>query len=251
MIQLPWIHKPPYGVKLNRQHPLAQGLVGCWLMNEGGGSNIFDLARYNHGVIDDVISWNSQGVLSPDLTDTKINLGPVGNLDQYTIIAKVVIHDETKDQTLCCLGNYDPAWAVNGLQQLYLYDGGEKTASSGTIDQDTEHTIAFARKGTGTDETEYFIDGKSAGTTTHADTISSTLNLTLCTDRAAGSDYALDATLFYFYIYNRALSASEMLSLYDNSYQIFEPLFIPSAVISTGSTLLPNSMNVYLRQMGS
>ena len=30
--------KPPYGSRIDPTHPLAQGLVGCWLFNEGGGS---------------------------------------------------------------------------------------------------------------------------------------------------------------------------------------------------------------------
>jgi hypothetical protein len=33
---------PPLGTPLNRSHPLAQGLVGSWLMNEGGGQISFN-----------------------------------------------------------------------------------------------------------------------------------------------------------------------------------------------------------------
>ena len=36
--------KPIRGFCLNKSHPLARGLVGCWLMNEGTGSTIFDLS---------------------------------------------------------------------------------------------------------------------------------------------------------------------------------------------------------------
>jgi Concanavalin A-like lectin/glucanases superfamily len=38
------ILKPPKGAMLNRGHPLARGLVGCWLMNEGGGNQVYDLS---------------------------------------------------------------------------------------------------------------------------------------------------------------------------------------------------------------
>ena len=42
--------KPMYGVLLNPYHPLARGLVGCWLFNEGGGNTVFDLSGHgNHG----------------------------------------------------------------------------------------------------------------------------------------------------------------------------------------------------------
>jgi len=36
--------KPPLGTLPIIGHPLAQGLVGCWLMNEGGGDTINDLS---------------------------------------------------------------------------------------------------------------------------------------------------------------------------------------------------------------
>jgi len=44
--------KPMYGALLNPYHPLAQGLIGCWLFNEGGGNTVFDLSGYaNHGML--------------------------------------------------------------------------------------------------------------------------------------------------------------------------------------------------------
>ncbi len=36
--------KPFRGIQLNRSHPLARGLVGAWLMNEGSGQKICDLS---------------------------------------------------------------------------------------------------------------------------------------------------------------------------------------------------------------
>ena len=44
--------KPMYGVLLNPYHPLARGLVGCWLFNEGGGNIVYDLSGHgNHGTL--------------------------------------------------------------------------------------------------------------------------------------------------------------------------------------------------------
>jgi len=44
--------KPMYGVLLNPYHPLARGLVGCWLFNEGGGNIVCDLSGHgNHGTL--------------------------------------------------------------------------------------------------------------------------------------------------------------------------------------------------------
>ena len=36
--------KPARGTQINRAHPLAKGLAGCWLFNEGSGLKVFDLS---------------------------------------------------------------------------------------------------------------------------------------------------------------------------------------------------------------
>lgn len=37
--------KPIRGIRLNKSHPLARGLVGYWLLNEGTGNKVFDLSE--------------------------------------------------------------------------------------------------------------------------------------------------------------------------------------------------------------
>jgi hypothetical protein len=45
------LQKPLLGVPVNWSHPLARGLVGCYLMNEGGGDKIYDLSgNQNTGI---------------------------------------------------------------------------------------------------------------------------------------------------------------------------------------------------------
>jgi len=38
-----WFTKPPVGSQIDWGHPLSRGLVGCWLMNEGGGKRTLNL----------------------------------------------------------------------------------------------------------------------------------------------------------------------------------------------------------------
>ena len=45
-------NRPLPGARLNMAHPLTQGLVGCWLLNENGGVRAMDLSPYgNHGLL--------------------------------------------------------------------------------------------------------------------------------------------------------------------------------------------------------
>ncbi|MCK5615553.1 LamG domain-containing protein [Candidatus Pacearchaeota archaeon] len=47
-----WYTNPYLGVPLTKEHNLAQGLVACWLLNEGGGGQVYDLSGYdNHGTL--------------------------------------------------------------------------------------------------------------------------------------------------------------------------------------------------------
>lgn len=51
--------KPARGLQLNRTHPLARGLVGFWLANEGSGGKVFDLSGGNIGTFQGGVSWSA------------------------------------------------------------------------------------------------------------------------------------------------------------------------------------------------
>jgi len=52
--------KPPAGARPIVGHPLAKGLVGCWLANEGSGSRAFDVSGYgNNAIFQGSAGWRS------------------------------------------------------------------------------------------------------------------------------------------------------------------------------------------------
>src|SRR5271169_7083959 len=40
--------KPVFGTPINLAHPLAQGLTGCWLINENAGTILYDSIERNN-----------------------------------------------------------------------------------------------------------------------------------------------------------------------------------------------------------
>lgn len=72
------ILKPPKGAMVNRGHPYARGLVGCWLMNEGGGDVVADLSgNGNTGTITG-LTWQAGkfgSALNSDGTSNYIDCG--------------------------------------------------------------------------------------------------------------------------------------------------------------------------------
>lgn len=65
-----WPSKPPTGIQLNRNHPLVQGLVGCWLFNEGSGLRANDLCGMNHGTLTSFEPFSSTSKWSGGNTGT-------------------------------------------------------------------------------------------------------------------------------------------------------------------------------------
>ena len=53
------VRKPPLGARLNRSHPLTLGLVGRWVMNEGGGNTVYDCAGIHNGTLASGQAWGS------------------------------------------------------------------------------------------------------------------------------------------------------------------------------------------------
>lgn len=51
--------KPPKGSLLQRSHPLARGLVGAWLFNEGSGLTAYDSAGRNNGTLTNGPTWGA------------------------------------------------------------------------------------------------------------------------------------------------------------------------------------------------
>lgn len=54
------IIKPPPGAVLDWGDPINKGLVGCWLMNEGAGTKVFDISgKNNHGTLTNGPTWTA------------------------------------------------------------------------------------------------------------------------------------------------------------------------------------------------
>ena len=55
------MQKPPLGARLNTGHPLTNGLIGCWLFNEGGGNRVYNYALQKSDPIVGTVDWEGDG----------------------------------------------------------------------------------------------------------------------------------------------------------------------------------------------
>jgi hypothetical protein len=253
--------KPLAGTQINPLHPLSNGLVGCWLFNEGAGSLANDISGYkNHGRLTNM-SQNAQdsgwggskfgGGLGLDGVDDYIDCGSTGNVnsDNFTLCARIYINSfytsGTGDTPIIF---YKGEYNVNGYYMQLDYsanpnDGGFKIHTnqldatqvtySDTGILTPGHWVDLVAVKTGT-HIVLFKDGFDVTNThgIHINPAESSDNFQISKYADSTIAYFLDGSIDNVRIYNRALSAEEIAWLYREPYTMFEPAFNPALLYS-------------------
>lgn len=230
--------KPIRGAQLNKSHPLARGLVGCWLLNEGSGKIVNDLSgNGNTGTFVNDVSWSSgkcgSAVYLPLATD-HINLGKslygMGIRRHGTIIVSA---------TMRVIGSSDQYFA-------YDYDGVgftmRKNAGSGSFDfyvYPNNHRITYTHNFVA--NKRYVMVGVMDGALMHLYMNGIWVQQANLGEDigASGSSVRIGNTgtdsLFgdvdHVMIYNRALSVSEIALLYRELSCMVERAIRPELLI--------------------
>lgn len=150
--------KPRLGTPLNKSHRLARGLVGCWLMNEGGGSQLFDLSgNHNTGTIN--VGWTSPtGYSDPDsqwTDEAKVYDGDTGtyvyNLTYNHYLELTLTSPILCDKIRIHIGSLTTPGAVEEIDVYYgedwhnIYSGTLAEESYVEISIGTTQTVSKAR----------------------------------------------------------------------------------------------------------
>lgn len=260
--------KPCLGLQINYGHPLADGLVGCWLMNEGSGCLIATSTNYilnstsingsvncvvgKHGV---AIDFNNTGSFSlPTAPSQCLGTNPRTIVFSFNATA----FDTDLANPIYMLGNGGAG--VGSFLAIYAEDNGislgvyghrviwnKSGLSTGTYYQ---FAVTFPGNTTSDNFTGY-IDGVYYAAATEAGS-AQTVN-TIGTHIIGGEapPTYFNGILEYVYLYDRALTASEILQLYHNPFCIFEQDNI--AVLNTGIPVSgappPQIVRIYLGAM--
>lgn len=233
-----WATKPPCGTPLRTDgHWSVQGLVGCWLFNEGGGNALHGLVGKDASLIY-APEWKNDGVYTSFSSSS-------GN---YPCIVVPVTWDVTKPFTVMHRSQGFSSelyshyyWAIDGasnsspLIALSQYGSGRVQAlfnhsqvlyeSVTTCEIGVAHTVCnVIVPGT---KWEIYYSGKLKRTITSlAATNSETMQyLSIgAYKRQASSVYlGLGGITSFASIYNRALSPAEIASISANPYQVCQP----------------------------
>lgn len=252
--------KPRPFRKPNLAHPLAKGLIGCWLMNEGGGNITADLSGNNHtgslvatahfvggesgpaidfdGNSDFVTAANiPNNWLTPPCTIVcrfKVDVLPSTTGDEYTLFRYAqVTHDTLRYQIRIEDNGADADKLIAGVTQ------GPSFTSSQTITVGKWHQAVLVSYSSTSHQV--FLDAIAGETDTTAFPDIGTEEFRIgvnffTTDR----DYML-GQISHVYVYNRALSISEIEQLFKEPFAMFDYEPIELWVGSVGAGAPPGA----------
>jgi len=230
--------KPGVGRELITDHPLADGLVGAWLLNEGSGT-AGDSAGSNDGTLSGA-TWTAEGVDFPDGSTTdKISCGAddslnfSGNLTLFSVVnMSATAHFGTVAARsdagiLFTEGDYGYALLLRDIStNLYMYvniaDGTnyDQTGTQITDIRDGDyHSVAMVRDGDDINGyvdsiNEVIRDGSGIGDI-------SVVGQPFQIGNDDDNDHAFKGDIKVVYAFNRALSPQEIASLHADPYQMF------------------------------
>jgi hypothetical protein len=254
-----WNTKPPVGSQINFGHPLSKGLVGCWLMNEGGGPTANDLSgNKNKGILENA-TWCTDGIKLPSGASARVyNLNGIKNISKstYTIVS-------------CFRGDRD-SWGTGGLYSywdisegdttrglfygdttLYLYNPNQSNYWDKTNNFPLRTFITTAVIAKETELSQVFLNGTiviaTSNNTPSNYTDIDSFQIGAYNVSSPNASFYFASTWKYNYIYNRALLSSEISSLYTAPYQfINKPRRTVRFVIgTTGTTVVDANANAF------
>ena len=229
--------KPRPGCFMNKGLSINKGLVGCWLMNEGAGSTVQDLSgNGNVGTLTGTApSWSAgkfgSAVLLPG-TDEYIDCGTFGNIfngeSAVTVVFSIYWNEAGKIPNAEYPGNI--GLGSNADRQLWIYGYSnrmslqctmETSSGPGQINLESDNCtakawnhVAFVWDGT---TAQFYHEGRPGANTDTSTGVMISNSGESYLGLIAGNQY-WNGNLGYVYIYNRALTASEIQQLYRDPF---------------------------------
>jgi len=259
--------KPPYGSRIDPTHPLAQGLVGCWLLNEGGG-DVFDATDGTKSTSVNA-GWTTTPygfAFNPDSTgDIVINKGHQLFPDQIGTVGVFFYRTsqaEAKRHYIGCgasWGNAPFNISTNQYGTNRLFIGQNNTGYVKYWDTNTNfpHTSIIAtfdsRSGGSLDNWQAWLNGERLGIPNETGSITGmTESGRVYIANAFDTTSYGDVPIIFVSIWDRWLSNSEIAHLYAEPYSfILVPQYwymVDFGAVAAGLSI-PVAMHHYQQQM--
>lgn len=240
-----WTTKPPVGIQLDFTNPINNGLVGCWIFNEGSGTVVNDLSTNgNNGTLMNIAEpstatsgWNMNGRLSGiglslDGIDDYVELGNKSSIINFTLTNEITIsawvYINSKSTTnseaiISCLGGLS-GYAIRigtSYTSFFIGDGTTYVINYGNpFPTNSWHHVVAIKSGT---SMRLYVDNILLITNVFNGTIStqsSGYTVRIGSNQLEGNK-CINGIIDDVRIWNRGLSNNEINILNTNSYGMF------------------------------
>lgn len=221
--------KPGAGAQLDRQDPINTGLVGCWLMNEGGGRIAKEIALGNPGALS-----ASSAVWAPGRFGTSLSFGGSGditvarasayNFTTGNFALSFWLWENTSGGNYMVMGN-----GIAGTNGWYVYIPGTNRYMTMRFQTPTEVTLStnpiqttlnqwehWVINRTGTSTGEIYRNGILAVSGSAGSPVTTSASLYM--GRYAGGGFNFTGRLDHVRIYNRVLRQREAQRLFTEPF---------------------------------
>ncbi len=238
--------KPVRGIRLNKSHPLARGLVGYWLLNEGSGNKVFDLSgngnemsfvnspvwspgNFGQSILFDDGSSQYLEYSSPIITDYPVTLLAWFNQDDDTIACHLIgFADNSVDDEyvrIVTVGAGDGTGIIR-LQLRITGEAGHNVDATSSWNVNTWNMACAVYK-SATERIVFLNAGSEATDTDSARFAIGLDNTTIGRMSRLNPTNYMSGKIGLAMIYNRALSASEIALLHREPFCMFDRAWRP------------------------
>lgn len=256
--------KPPVGATINWNHPISRGLIGCWLMNEGGGTLVRDIASRNDGQLSGGAKWATGGNGCAVEFDPASNVGGIikcnnnakfNNLRNFSIIASTNSFDSVGNS-----GRIVDKMEINGTLRGWAFINGAFFLTAGGDTNEPENDVApNSYKLNQFNQVGVTYNGGAIGTTVDINGIVHYYNGILanmsggfssvgtqprdnddqsgiCIGNRPNTQRNFNGRIEYVFMWNRVLRREEIAQLYVTPYIFITPNYLPVNINSIAVT---------------
>lgn len=234
--------KPPLGSQINWGHPLSQGLVGCWIMNEGGGLKTINLCDNDCGILISGAFFKNK-VISFDGTNDYAALPKKNNISfnnvPFSGLFKARLISGTNNIFVSRGGSNSGSPFGGWYANTNYFITKQGAAAANAYSRLSNITIAssflqrgwtgkYSTAGTTGQSFSVYTDGKLDNSTeTNTAATGSDVNLSpyiACRTVAGVPATFSNIEIEFLFLWKRIINPSEFIVLYESPYQFIQPL---------------------------
>lgn len=232
----PWRYKPPAGSRFDYRDPMSRGLLRSWVLNERSGLQTQDMVTGRIGTFPSGVTLNENGATVASHSSTNciiLEYGAiVGALPCWTIALKmnstdgsgngIALYCERDAPTGNGICKVDFNRSSAHVAEITYRDstgaGLLQLGGTTSVDDGTDHYIVATRSGTTfTLYVDFAQEAQNTGATSSTTFSASSIEARLFGD-ANDSAAAMQGSIYWCHLWNRAISVGEMRRLKQDPY---------------------------------